>query len=179
MNGLSDSPSVQTHLFKDDGKVPNNPALPLLVYQKVIDDSHPNLAGLFEELYVKNGWQAAWRWSVYDYHHYHSTAHEALGCFRGNATVLFGGDSGVEVEISPGDLVVIPAGVGHKNLRWSAGFQVSGGYPPNQNWDMNYAKPEEHGPAIANIAKVPLPETDPLYGADGPLVEFWRSKTGV
>jgi uncharacterized protein YjlB len=27
---------------------------------------------------------------------------------------------------------------------------------------------------LANIRAVPLPEADPVFGADGPLVERWR-----
>ncbi len=175
MIDLPHPPKVDSHFFKGDGRVPNNPLLPLLFYKGVLSGSNLDIADMFEALYVKNGWQAAWRWSVYDYHHYHSTAHEVLGCFRGAATILFGGDSGLEVDVSPGDMVVIPAGVGHKRLKSSAGFQVTGGYPPGQDWDMNYAKPEEYESAVAYIANVPNPLTDPLYGKDGPLVTLWGS----
>ena len=38
-------------------------------------------------LYRSNGWQGCWTWTIYDFHHYHSTAHEALSArSSGSAT---------------------------------------------------------------------------------------------
>jgi uncharacterized protein YjlB len=116
-----------------------------------------------------------WRNGIYSYHHYHSTAHEVLGCYRGSAKVQFGGESGIVEELSAGDVVIIPAGVGHKNLGASADFAVVGAYPRGQDYDMNYGKPGERPRADENIARVPLPETDPIFGKDGPLLRHWRT----
>jgi uncharacterized protein YjlB len=41
---------------------------------------------------------------------------------------------------------------------------------------MNYGKPEEIKRAKKNINKLPLPEMDPIYGKDGPLVKIWNRK---
>ena len=32
----------------------------------------------------------------------------------------------------------------------------------------------EHARAIETIGSVPLPDTDPVYGPDGPLKSLWR-----
>ena len=100
-----------------------------------------------------------------------------LGCYRGEATVLFGGESGVTTLISAGDVVVIPAGVGHKRLRASRDFAVVGAYPDGQLPDMNYGKPEERSRAVANIARVPTPAHDPVSGFEGPLARLWGGET--
>lgn len=73
-----------------------------------------------------------------------------------------------------GDAIVLPAGVGHKLLHASADFLVVGAYPPGQDWDLLRGEPGERVRAAENIARVPLPEGDPVQGADGPLTELWR-----
>ncbi|WP_250123845.1 cupin domain-containing protein [Chroococcidiopsis sp. CCMEE 29] len=63
-------------------------------------------------------------------HHYHSTAHEVLGISRGKAAVRLGGDArGQTFEVRAGDVIIIPAGVAHKNLDSSSDFLVVGAYP--------------------------------------------------
>jgi len=37
-------------------------------------------------------------------------------------------------------VIIIPAGVAHKNLGSSAYFRCVGGYPPGQSWDMNFER---------------------------------------
>ncbi len=125
------------------------------------------------ELYRSNGWQGCWTWSVYDFHHYHSTAHEALAVATGEAVLMLGGEGGREVTLRPGDLVVLPAGTGHRRLRASDSFAVCGAYPPGQEADL--LRPEEADPEEARerIGAVPLPRTDPFYGAHGPLTGLW------
>ena len=85
----------------------------------------------------------------------------------------FGGPSGITQKLHGGDVVIIPAGVAHKNLGASGDFGVTGAYPSGQRWDMCYGKPGERPRVDENIARVPLPETDPVYGADGPLLARW------
>jgi uncharacterized protein YjlB len=87
--------------------------------------------------------------------------------------VRFGGDAGVIVTVSAGDVVVIPAGVGHHNLGASGDFLVVGAYPRGQSWDLCRGRAEERPQVLDNIARVPLPAADPVYGADGPLVKHW------
>lgn len=157
----------------DDGAIPNNPDLPLIVHRGAVS-GEADMAAAFERLFARNGWGGGWRDSIFPYHHYHSTAHEALGIAAGHATVRFGGEPGVTVEVRAGDAVVIPAGVGHKNLGCSGDFLVVGAYPRGQRPDMNTGRAEERAGALENIRRVPLPPMDPVYGPDGPLVQRWR-----
>ena len=97
-----------------------------------------------------------------------------LGIVRGEARVCFGGPNGQVVGVCAGDVVVIPAGVAHKNEGASKDLLVVGGYPKGQDWDICPAKPDERGCAAEDIAKVGLPGADPVYGQDGPLIEQWN-----
>jgi uncharacterized protein YjlB len=131
-------------------------------------------ATVFEHLFHTNQWGGAWRNGVYSYHHYHSTAHEVLGVYGGSAKVQLGGEQGLTLTIQHGDVVIIPAGVAHKNLGASRDFRIVGAYPLGQYPDMNYGQPEERPQADRNIEGVPLPSSDPIYGLDGPLSSYWR-----
>lgn len=165
-------PRVISFDLKDDGAIPNN-KLPLLIYQSAVKIAPRDPAAVFEELFATNQWTGGWRDGVYTYHHYHSTTHEVLGVYAGSATIKFGGDKGVKQKLTAGDVVIIPAGVAHKNLGASSDFGVVGAYPNGAAWDMNYGQPKERPLADENIARVPLPITDPVYGAEGPLQEQW------
>jgi uncharacterized protein YjlB len=168
-------PDVLAQELKDDGIFPNS-KLKLLVYRKAVELPEKDPASVFEHLFAANKWHGSWRNGVYPYHHYHSTAHEVLGVYRGWANVQLGGEKGVALELQAGDVVIIPAGVGHKKLRCSADFGVVGAYPEGQDWDMNYGKPGERPKADENIALVPLPKQDPIYGASGALLENWTER---
>ena len=153
----------------DDGTFPNNERLPVLVYRGVLRG-----ADEMEKTFHRNGWGGSWRNGIYEYHHYHSTAHEVLGVARGSARVQLGGPKGSQFDLEPGDVVVIPAGVAHKNLGSSSDFVVVGAYPKGQDYDMNYGKSGERPGADENIARTPLPEADPVYGSEGPLLDHWN-----
>ncbi len=164
-----------TFLFADDGLVPNNPALPFLVYRKAIDVSAArDPASVVERTFARHGWGDMWRNGVYPFTHYHSRIHEALGAARGRARVRFGGKYGEELEIEPGDVAVLPAGTGHQRISASNDFLIVGAYPPAGAYDLCRATPSQHERAKATIADVPMPETDPVYGRDGPLLALWR-----
>src|SRR5689334_2856912 len=106
--------TIEEHLFSDNGRVPNNPSLPLILYRGVLETG-PGAAALCEARFAANDWTGAWRNGVYTHHHYHSTAHEVLGITAGSVRVRLGGESGTIVDLRAGDVVVIPAGVAHKN----------------------------------------------------------------
>jgi uncharacterized protein YjlB len=160
-------------VFADDGLVPNNP-LPFLVYKQAIDVDNTHPEKTIEGLFDANGWGDMWRNGVYDYLHYHATVHEALGVARGHARVRFGGDQGKELEISAGDVAILPAGTGHQCLSASRDFSVVGAYPPGPQMHVTRPTPENHVRALKTIPEVKLPKSDPVRGADGPLVRLWK-----
>eukprot|EP00743_Colponemidia_sp_Colp-15_P009829 GILK01010769.1.p1 GENE.GILK01010769.1~~GILK01010769.1.p1 ORF type:complete len:202 (-),score=5.82 GILK01010769.1:47-604(-) len=164
---------ITAYSLHDDGIFPNNERTPLMVYRKAISLPQDDPASGFERAFARNNWSGGWRGEVYDYHHYHSTGHEALGVFQGTARLLLGGESGVQVDVSSGDLVVIPAGVAHKCLQSSSDFSVVGSYPDGQTVDMNYGRSGERPGTVQNISRVSKPSHDPVFGVDGPLNTIW------
>ena len=71
--GLVHSRKARLFRFKDDGRTPNNPALPLVLYRTpVMLPSDLDPAAVFEELFATNGWKDSWRNGVYDFLHFHT-----------------------------------------------------------------------------------------------------------
>jgi uncharacterized protein YjlB len=165
----------RTHVFEDDGAIPNNPDLPFVIYKNVLAlEAAKDPAALFEELFAANGWQESWRNGIYDYVHYHSSIHEVLGIARGRAQVRFGGTNGREIVMEAGDVAILPAGTGHQCLMASDDFLVVGAYPATGKYDECRGAAEEHRHAKRSIPRVPRPAKDPVYGPAGPLRSLWR-----
>jgi uncharacterized protein YjlB len=157
--------------FADDGRFPNS-VLPVIIYRQAIAfaDATPEA---MEALFDANGWPSQWRAGVYDYHHYHSTAHEVLGVASGSATLQLGGPAGRSFSVEAGDVVLLPAGTAHRCEGADADFLVVGAYPPGQRWDILRGDPADRPEADQRIARVPLPGTDPVGGQGGPVLEKW------
>src|SRR5215831_4198617 len=161
-----------THLIGGDGIFPGS-ALPALVYKQAVALPRRDPPIGFETLFVHNGWAGSWRNGLYTFHHYHSTAHEVLGISSGIVHVLLGGDGGVTIDLEVGDVLVIPAGVAHKNVAASSDFRVVGAYPVGTAPDLCFGKPSERPAADENIARLGVP-LDPVGGAGGALVDLWN-----
>jgi uncharacterized protein YjlB len=162
-----------TMKFRDDGYVPNN-KWPLLAYRKAIRLGKGDPAALIETIFNANGWGDCWRDGVYFYVHYHSRIHEALGVARGHALLRLGGNKGKSTKVSAGDVLVVPAGVGHECLRASKDFLVVGGYPPTGTYDECRGSFAERSATLKSVANVKRPAKDPLFGADAGLNAIWR-----
>jgi uncharacterized protein YjlB len=164
---------TDTFVFQDDGFIPNN-TLPLVVKRGAVQPSSPDPAKAFEATFAKNGWTNTWRGGIFDYHHYHPNTHEVLGVFSGSGTIRFGGEGGEIVGVTAGDVIVVPAGVGHALINASDDFQVVGAYPGGA--EPEYAR-DDAGTIAQNrkrVAQVPVPDADPVDGANGPVAKLWR-----
>jgi uncharacterized protein YjlB len=161
-------------LLRPYGAFPNNPELPVLIYRNAFPGDQGNdLTERIEATFARNGWTNSWRDTVYAYDHFHSKAHEVLGCYRGEAVVQLGGPSGPTITLSAGDVLVIPAGVSHKRIEGSHDFAVVGSYANGADWDMRRGDPKEFQDAQAEVRQVDRPTADPIYGSSGPLLQHW------
>ena len=159
---------VQAFRFEDDGETPNNPRLPLLVYRAAfVAGAREGSRGAVRACFCR-----AWlgRWLAQ--RHLSLPAlpygtHEVLGIARGRATVEFGGAKGRKLGVEAGDVVVLPAGTGHRRIEASGDLLVVGAYPLNGSLDQKRPGEIEHHKAVSNVANVPLPEMDPVHGACG------------
>lgn len=169
--------NIIRNILPEDGAFPNNALLPLLMYPQACVVRGKRDYELIRELLEANRWTGSWIDGIYSKHHFHSTAHEVLVALSGSARVQFGGPEGVTLNFECGDVVVIPAGVAHCRLDETSGFECMGAYPDGQQYDMRYGRDSERAEADENIRKVQLPEADPIWGNDGPLVKHWFSET--
>jgi uncharacterized protein YjlB len=165
---------IEEHRFTDDGHVPNNAALPVIVYRAVLETG-ARATTACKQLFAHNGWGASWVNGIYSHHHYHSTAHEVLGVTAGSVRIRLGGEHGNLVELGAGDVVVIPAGVAHKGEGASPDLIVVGAYPGRKSPDMRRPAAQDRELALRNIGRVSLPTRDPVYGQSGPLLERWHT----
>jgi uncharacterized protein YjlB len=166
-------PEVESFVLATDGDIPNS-ALPLLLYRHALPPDLQAPSGC-QALFTRNEWRGNWVNGIFDYWHFHVTGHEVLGCVAGAADVGFGGDLGIVTELRAGDVVVIPAGVGHKRLSDKRdGFTVVGGYPPRQSGRITRPGDMPLEDAQKAISNLSLPESDPIFGYEGPLITGWR-----
>ncbi len=175
---MRDVLTVQTKMdllkFETSAGIPNNPALPVVIHHDVTEIvDNPSAC---ERLFRSHGWGGTWRNGIFPFHHFHSNAHEALGIVSGGARVTLGGPDGDTLDVRAGDVLVLPAGTGHKREDAGSGLLVIGAYPPGQeDYDLRRGDPDELAEVRRNIEAVSLPDTDPAFGTgDGRgVVEAW------
>jgi uncharacterized protein YjlB len=168
-----DTGRVIAHRLAPAGAIPNHPRWPLLVYPGAVAIEVDDPAVAFEALFDRNRWPPAWRNGVFPFHHFHSNAHEALGVYSGEVTVQFGGEGGAVLTARPGDVIVLPAGTGHKKVSSRGSLGIVGAYPSGQHPDMRTPLLSNARRSAEAVTHVPLPECDPVYGASGPLFTHW------
>jgi uncharacterized protein YjlB len=162
-------PQPETLFLAANGWMPNSPR-PVLIYRGALPPGG-DAADAAEAMFAANGWPPQWRAGIYDYHHYHTTTHEALAVAAGSGTLILGGPGGVEVAVCAGDVLVLPAGTGHCCKTSGTDFLVVGAYPPHVEWDNRREAPTQE--MLARIATLPFPKSDPVAGPGGPLPALW------
>ncbi len=166
--GNAQTPPEALHL-RPNGWMPNNERLPVLLYRRAF--AAGGMASAMEAAFARNDWPPQWRNGVYDFHHYHSTAHEVLGFAGGWGRLMLGGEGGHELVVRAGDVAVLPAGTGHCRLDASEDFHVIGAYPAGETWDICRSAPD--AATLKRMQAVRFPASDPVHGAAGPLVREW------
>ena len=144
-------------------RIPNHPRFAVLLYRGG-DTTDPAAA---RALFAEHGWGGSWVDGVFDFHHFHSTSHEALAVVAGSATIELGGPQGRAFSVSAGDVIVLPAGTGHRRASADAAFTVVGAYPAGQE-DYDLLRGDDPGEVAAareRIANLPAPPQDPVGGA--------------
>lgn len=167
--------SVSRHLIPSHGLLPNTSIQkhPLLIYHSCLPSiaSPTNIEGHLNAVGVV---KPQWRYTMYETTHFHSTTHEVLCISQGKARLCFGGEDNperVEPVLQKGDVVIVPAGVGHRLLQdLEGGFEMVGSYPAGKQWDMCYGKKGE-GEKVDAIKTLGWFEQDPIYGTDGPSLQ--------
>lgn len=169
---FKNSDSAQSILCRDDGTFPNS-TMPAVILRNAFAAQTGVDPADIENIFRANGWVNSWHNGLYSFQHYHSTAHEALGVYAGWVKAQLGGPEGEIITVRLGEVVILPAGVAHKNIEQSADFMVVGAYPVGQIPDMKYGKSGDRPQADNNIASVTLPAKDPVFGEEGPLMKEW------
>lgn len=166
--------AIETYFLQGNGRVPNS-YLPLLIYRSVIEGTPPEM----EEVFRGNEWPPDWHTSfgMYPKHHFHSDTHELIAVTRGSLVGRFGGHDGITATLAAGDIVVIPAGVGHFGETITEDLRLTGAFPAGYAiHDFRLGYPEEYARMVERVQRVPVPAFDPVYGAGGPLTQLWNTR---
>lgn len=166
-------PEPLSFLFSDNGIIPNS-RYPVLLYRGAFHNGSNEVGDKAEEIFRLNNWFNYWRGGVYHFEHYHSNTHEVMGIYAGSALLRCGGENGETFNLHAGDIIVIPAGVGHQCMANSMDFAVLGAYPNGLEPDLKRGEKNERPLADKKISSVPLPEADPFMGRNGGLIKLWK-----
>jgi uncharacterized protein YjlB len=167
---------LETLQFKPNGLVPNS-RFPVLIHRAAVTaGAGRDLADAIEDAFRRHDWLNNWReLGVYDYYHFHSTSHEALGMARGHITLRLGGAGGSVVKLTAGDVLVLPAGTSHTRVENSSDSWMVGGYPEGRDWDLirdELLTESEARAAVKLIGSLPIPARDPVTGES---LTLWRN----
>jgi uncharacterized protein YjlB len=117
---------------------------------------------------------------------------EFPGVFQGSSELIFGQGGadnegvGTKCLVKAGDVIVIPAGVSHASVTMEPitgkedepPYLYVGVYPrgaPQYTYDLGERVLETDDALFQEIAAVPIPPNDPIFGPGGPLTEIWQA----
>jgi len=182
--------TAKTYLLKEYQEFPNSSqhGLPLVIFRPFANgdgDGSSLDPNQVEKLLGSNGLQAAWRYGMYPFDHYHSNTHEVLVPYSGTAELAFGhseSPSCIHHTARAGDVYIVPAGVVHRSMSQSSDFQMVGSYPVDGvDWDnCRGGKSEQTSKLWERVKELGRKENrlelDPVYGEDkdAPLFQLWK-----
>ena len=185
-NVMSASTEPEVHYLKPNTCSPNS-SLPVLIYRCVLPS--PTTEESTTTLLTSHNWRKDGTWGHIDYRHFHPNVHECYGVVSGHSRLLLGQgqgdtDGGLEIEVKTGDVIILPAGTAHVCLQSSTSkdtdgeYRYIGVYPENgPHWRSEMGRrPLEETKLDVEVSEVKLPEQDPVYGSDGPLMKLWTGK---
>jgi len=172
---INTNPHIENFKLKRKNNFPNS-SLPVLIYREAIElPAQKNKAALIaEKTFGRNGWSNSWKNGIYDFHHYHSNTHECMIICSGKATVVLGGPGGKKTDLKAGDVLILPAGTGHKCIKFSEDFLCVGAYPQGKDYDLRLGRAKELKSSAKRISQVSLPAKDPIFGKTGVLKAYWK-----
>lgn len=150
---------VSQHHIPAFQRIPNTSIQnkPLMIYHSAFP--HAGASQIESHLSKVGVVSPQWRYTMYSDTHFHSTSHEVLAIASGSARCCFGGESNpnrVEPTLQKGDVVIVPAGVGHRLLEDYGGFQV---IPQQIELSEKLALAANPGPCLGQLTgELPCPK---------------------
>lgn len=177
MERINTNPHIISIELQKNQHFPNS-KYPVLIYKQALQlPKQKNRASVIaQQIFNRNGWSNSWRNGVYNFHHYHSSTHECMAITMGKVHIIVGGPKGKKVELLQNDVIILPAGVGHRCISSSEDFVCVGAYPQGKDYDINYGTELELKKAMKNIHNLSVPAKDPIFGKHGFLKTFWQEK---
>ena len=164
-------PIIRELHVKSNDTFPNS-HFPVLLYKRVLDVPAFFAASKIEKHFIANGWTGIVSAPVLAKHAYHSNAHKVLAAIKGQAMILIGGENGKHVKFEKGDVLIIPAGVAHKNLSKESDIVCVTAYYGNDKVETLYGDEAKH-----DLPDMPVPAADPFYGEnENGLLHAWKDK---
>lgn len=167
---------VSKHQIPAHGLTPNTSLQekPLLIYHSAFEPARSSASTIESHISSVGVVTPQWQYSMYPTTHFHSNTHEVLCVSGGKARLCFGGEDNegrVEPVVEKGDVMIVPAGLGHRLLQdLSSGFEMVGCYPPGKQWDMCYGREGEES-RVEGIRDLKWFKRDPIYGEQGPCLD--------
>jgi len=126
------SPEV-FYINRSTPHVPNS-RLPVLIYRQSLP-VNPTAETVREKIET-NEWIQGGVFKHFGAHHFHSVTHECYAVFKGSSKLLLGRgpldiskEDDVEITLTAGDAIVLPAGVAHCSIYSEVDYEYVGLYP--------------------------------------------------